>query len=423
MQRRQALSAFASASAAAFFGIPARAAAAATAARPLPDASLLAADPEKYWSRIRNEQFLLPHWRAFLNNGSLGIAPRPVLRAVAEYLENSAALTIPEYEYPRWGYEMMDAQRQEVADFVGCRKEDLAFTHNATEALSFIAGGLDLKPGDEVLLTDQEHASGKAVWALKKARYGIETREAALPVPPKSPDDLADALLSAIGPRTRILFFSGILSSTGLIMPIAKICRAAREKGIISIVDGAHINGQIPLRIADLECDFYAGSPHKWLFAPAGCGIFWGREEMMDRLWPSVVTGGWDDKSKKAARFMFVGTNNRALMEGMVAGVRFARAIGPDNIYHRIHALAQRARQQAVELDIPLLTPDDDRLYGGLVTLDLAAAKIDVDKLMAEFMRRKIWVLRGARLRVSTHIHTRPQDLDAFFETIKQVRA
>jgi selenocysteine lyase/cysteine desulfurase len=120
---------------------------------------------------------------------------------------------------------------------------------------------------------------------------------------------------------------------------------------------------------------------------------------------------------------MLVGTNNRALMEGMVAGVRFARAIGPDNIYHRIHALAQRARQQAVELDIPLLTPDDDRLYGGLVTLDLAAAKIDVDKLMAEFTRRKIWVLRGARLRVSTHIHTRPQDLDAFFETIKQVRA
>ncbi|MBL8296096.1 MAG: aminotransferase class V-fold PLP-dependent enzyme [Bryobacterales bacterium] len=418
MQRRQAFSAMAGASAAALLGLPARAAAASIP--PLPDPALHKSDPEKYWRRIRDEQFYLPPSRAFLNNGSLGVAPRPVLKAVAEYLENSAALTIPEYEYPRWGYEMMDGHRQEVADFVGCRKDDLAFTHNATEALSTIAAGLDLKPGDEVLMTNQEHGSGKAGWALKKARYGIETREAELPLPPKSPEQYADVLLSAIGPRTRVLFFSGILSSTGLVMPMAEICKVARTKGLITVVDGAHVNGQIPIRIDQIGCDFYAGSPHKWMFAPAGCGILWGREEMLDRLWPSIVTGGWDDKAKKAARFMFVGTNNRAIIEGMVAGVRFANAIGADRIYQRIHQLARRARQQAAEMDIPVITPDDDRMYGSLVSLDMTA--FDLEKLMAEFTKRKIWVVRGTRLRLSAHIHTRPQDLDAFFAVVKQVR-
>jgi len=409
----------AGASAAALLGLPARAASASIA--PLPDPALSQSDPEKYWRRIRDEQFYLPPSRAFMNNGSLGVAPRPVLKAVAGYLENSAALTIPEYEYPRWGYEAMDAHRQEVADFVGCRKDDLAFTHNATEALSTIAAGLDLKPGDEVLMTNQEHGSGKAGWALKKARHGIETREVELPLPPKSPEQYADMMISAIGPRTRVLFFSGILSSTGLVMPTVEICKAARAKGLITVVDGAHVNGQIPVRVDQLGCDFYAGSPHKWMFAPAGCGILWGREEMLDRLWPSIVTGGWDDKSKKAARFMFVGTNNRAIFEGMVAGVRFASAIGADRIYHRIHQLARRARRQAAEMGIPLLTPDDDRMYGALVSLDLSA--FDLEKLMAEFTRRKIWVVRGSRMRVSTHIHTRPQDLDAFFEVLKQARA
>lgn len=408
----------AGASAAALLGLPARAAGASIS--PLPDAALHQSDPEKYWGRIRAEQFFLPAGRVFMNNGSLGVAPRPVLRAVAEYLEHSAALTIPEYEYPRWGYEMMDTHRQEVADFVGCRKDDLSFTHNATEALSTIAAGLDLKPGDEVVMTDQEHASGKAGWALKKARYGIATREAALPVPARSPEQYADVLLSAIGPRTRVLFFSGILSSTGLVMPIAEICKIARSKGLITVVDGAHVNGQIPVRIDQLGCDFYAGSPHKWMFAPAGCGILWGREEMLERLWPSIVTGGWDDQAKKAARFMFVGTNNRAIIEGMVAGVRFANTIGADRIYQRVHELARRARRQAADIDLPLITPDDDRMYGALVSFDLSA--FDVNKVMAEYTRRKIWVVRGARMRVSTHIHTRPEDLDAFYDVLKQAR-
>ena len=284
--------------------------------RPLPDPALRQREPEKYWLQVRREQFLLPGWRAFLNNGSLGVAPRPVVRAVTEFLENAAALVSD--EYPRWGYETLDEERAEMAAFAGCRKEELAFTHCATEAMSVIANGIDLKAGDEVLITDHEHPSGIAPWALRAKRHGITVREVKIPHPPQSAEQLADIVVSAIGPRTRVLSFSGIISPTGVLMPCREICRAAREKGVLTVVDGAHMNGQVPFRIADLECDFFAGSPHKWLFAPAGSGLLYIREDHLDRHWPVIVTGDWDKLDLKAARFMKIGTNNRAILAGMI---------------------------------------------------------------------------------------------------------
>jgi len=383
----------------------------------LPADAIFQKDPERYWLQLRKEQFYLPETRAFMNNGSLGVVPRPVMKAVQDYMENAAALTIPEYEYPRWGYENLDAHRAEAAEYLGCRKEDLAFTHNATEALSTIAAGIDLKPGDEVLSTNQEHPSGRAGWLLKQARYGTTFREVAMPLPPPSPDALAEALLKEIGPKTKVLFFSGILSSSGIVMPIRKICDAARARGIVTVVDGAHVNGQIPIRIDEMGCDYYAGSPHKWMFAPAGCGILWGRPEMLERLWPSIVTGGWDSKDDQAARFMKVGTNNRAIFEGMIAGIRFGKAIGWPRVYERIHALARDMRKRAAALPyVKLLTPDQDALYGSLVSIELE--KKLADAFMAECERRKIWIVRGLRIRIAAHVHTRPQDTEAFFDAL-----
>ncbi len=400
---------------AALFGLPADAAASRT--RPLPDGSLYRRDPERYWERIRKEQFVLPGWRAFLNNGSLGVAPKPVLEAVTAYLDRAAALRVE--EYPRWGYETLDEYRTELAEFTGCKKDELALTHNATEAMSIIAGGMPLRTGDEVVITDQEHPSGRCPWLLRQARDGIRVREVKLPIPPDNPGRLVDVLVSAIGPRTRVLSFSGITTTTGLVMPIREICEAARAKGVITVVDGAHMNGQVPFRIAELGCDYFAGSPHKWLFAPAGCGLLYIREERLEEHYPLVVTGDWDDKKLKAARFMRVGTNNRAIFEGLMAGMRFARRIGPDRIYARIHALARRTLERARSLPYAeMLTPDDDRLFGAMVTFRLKGD--DVRRLWELCRKRRIWTTEKNPLRISTHIHTRPADLDLFFETLDE---
>lgn len=413
MNRRQALQT--AAGAAALFGLPASAAQ--RKAPPLPDDGLFRRDPDAWWRRVRDEQFLLPGWRAFLNNGSLGVAPRPVVGAVVDYLTCSAGLVLE--EYPRWGYETLDPHRQELADFFGCKKEELALTHNATEAMNIVAGGLDLKEGDEVLTTDQEHPGGSCCWLQKQARFGIQVRRVQIPLPPKSQDELAGLLISAIGPRTRVLSFSGISTTTGLIFPVRTICEAARAKGVISVVDGAHMTGQVIVNLHDLGCDYLAGSPHKWLFTPAGCGYLYAREEMLDRLWVSVATAGWDDREMKAARFMQVGTNNRAIFEGFLAGLRFLKALGPERVYARIHQLGRKCFETARGLPgVEMLTPDDDRMFAGLVTFRLKSK--EWARIQETCKQKRIWVLAGERSRISTHIHTRPQDLDAFFDVVRR---
>ena len=391
----------------------------AAAVVPMTDLKLLDAVPEAYWKRLREEQFLLPDWRAYMNNGSLGVAPRPVVAAVTDYLERGAGMVGS--EYPRWGYELMESHRKEAAAFLGCSFENLAITHNATEAMSMVAQGLDLASGDEILMTDQEHTGGKGAWLLREARHGLRVRTVEIPLPPRDSGQLVDRLIGAIGPRTRVLSFSGILTTTGLVMPVREICRAARAKGVITVVDGAHMHGQIPFRIDELECDFLAGSPHKWLFAPPGCGLLYIRDEMLDRLWPMVTTEAWTNRGLKAARFMQVGTNSRAVLEGMGAGIRFAQAIGAERVYGRIHELARRARGLAAGIpELQLLTPEDDRMYGGLVAFRMP--KPLFDGFMKRAAAEKMWVYGSPLMRIATHVHTRSQDVERFFELIRASR-
>jgi len=384
----------------------------------LPDVALRASDPEKYWRRMRDEQFLLPGWRNFLNNGSLGVTPRPVLSAVEKFMEQSAGLLSD--EYPRWGYETLDEERAELAGFLGCKAGELAIMHSATEAISTVAAGLDLKAGDEVLMTDHEHPSGKAGWQMKAARYGITIREVQIPHPPKSSAELADRMISAIGPRTRVISFSGILTSTGVIMPMKEICAAARAKGVLSFIDGAHVSGQIPANLTDIGPDFMAGSPHKWMFAPAGSGYLYIREEHLDRLWPSTVTGDWDTKSLKAARFMRYGTNNRAVVVGMIAGLRFLKEVGPDAIFGRIRQLGQRVFDGGMARPyLRQIASSDPGLRAGLVPLGIPPDRFG--EVLKRAKQRHIWTLLSSDLRISTHIHTRPEDIDAFFALLDEI--
>ena len=413
------------AGAAALFGLSAKAVADKQTA--LPPSDLLGSDPEAFWSRLRDEQFLMPGKRAFLNTGSLGVTARPVLHAVADYLQRAAELDFDHLQverYPRWGYETLDEERMLLAEFVGCTKDELAITHNATEAMSIIAGGMVLEAGAEVLLTNQEHPSGRGPWQVREARGELTTREVDIPLPPESPEQLVDIIISAIGPKTRVLSFSGITSPTGLIMPIQEICDVARERGVLTVVDGAHMSGQVPYRIDAMHCDYYAGSPHKWLFAPAGSGLLYIREEHLDTHYPVIATTGWDDKSLKAGRFMRFGTNNRAVIEGLMAGLAFAQSIGPDNIYRRIHELAVDTYERAVALPYcEMLSPEDDSMYGALVTFRINLPEERLAWLWQACRERLIWITGNPQLRVSTHIHTRRSDLDLFFATLAEAAA
>jgi len=376
-----------------------------------------AADDDAAWLKIRKEQFALPDWRAYLNTGSVGAAPNRVVKATNDYLAQGA--TYATDQYPRWGYEPMDSHRIALAKFLGTTKEELALTHNATESMSLIANGLDLKSGDEVLITDQEHPSGRGCWLLKQARTGIKVREAKIPIPPYNSDQIADALLSQIRPETRVISFSGITTHTGLLFPIQKICAAARAKGVITVVDGAHLAGQVPFRIDDFGCDVFAGSLHKWMLTPPGCGVLYVNKNFQSKLWPTIVVDGWQN-SKDAVKYMLLGCNNRAELEGILEALRFIEELGPQKIYDRIHNLAQYAYSRAKQVPyLKVLTSSNPSLYGGMVAFEVD--RPDYTPLWTKLAQRKVWTLRGPKIRISSHIHTRRTDIDLFFDTLKEV--
>jgi isopenicillin-N epimerase len=379
----------------------------------LPSTALRSQNPDSYWNRVRAEQFQLAEDRAFLNPGSLGVIPKSVLRQVQDSLALQAEW--PTDEVPRWGYESLEPERAEMAEFLGCQRDELAFTHNCTEAISYVASGLDLKPGDEVLMTNQEHPGGYSSWKMRAARSGIQVREVEIPVNPKDPGELAQRMIDAIGPKTRVISFSGITSPTGLVLPAQDICRAARDKGIITLIDGAHMDGQIPVDVHDLGCDYFAGSPHKWMFAPAGSGLLYGRGDALNQLWPTVCNSGWDNKTgMHAARFMMIGTNNRAIVNGMIAGLRFLKSLGADAVYARQQELARHILRHVRERRyLEAVTSDDPRLFRAMVTFKFIPSELT--PLWEALKSNKIYVLGGQRIRMSANIYTRKSDIDAFF--------
>src|SRR5207253_3394569 len=194
-----------------------------------PPLSLLNTDPERFWADLRR-QWLLAGDRINLNCGSLGCTPLPVLRAMIDHLLAVEAFRDP--GYPWSGYEenaLLRKLRDTLAGFLHCKRDELALVRNATEGNNVICNGLDLKPGDEVVLTDQEHAGGRCCWEQKAARFGIKLQFVALPRPPASTDEIVERFRRAFTARTRVCAFSHITTVTGLILPVKEICTLARE--------------------------------------------------------------------------------------------------------------------------------------------------------------------------------------------------
>ena len=242
--------------------------------------------------------FLLRPDVTFLNHGSFGACPRPVFEEYQRWqlqLESQpVAFLDPARGLSGW---MRDA-RVAMAAILGTSAENIVGLTNATYALNIVAQSLDLQPGDEILTTDHEYAALEKTWAYVCRNTGAVIKTVQIPLPLTDEAQFTDAIRAGVTDKTRVLFLSHITSATALVFPIARAVAEARQRGIYTVIDGAHTPGHIPLDLDALKADFYAGNCHKWIMAPKGSAFLYARPELQAMLNPLVISHGWTEDAK-----------------------------------------------------------------------------------------------------------------------------
>ena len=397
------------------------------------------ATTKELWQWFRTQP-VLDLQRTYLDVAGAG----PTLRAAmaTEYrVRDSQSLNIAAFADNQWSTESTRIATA-FAGFIGCDADELVFTRGTGEALAMVANGLDLNAGDEILTTNREHPAVLSPWLLLARRRGIVVQQIDLPAPLSGPEQALGLFAGAVSDRTKVLAFSHLNYADGTLMPVQELCQFARQRSLISVVDGAQALGMLDFQLRDLGCDFYGTSFHKWLGGSNGTGMLYVRRDMLDRIWPSFPRG--IDASPpvltptQSAGHVGVPAALHKLgnivpltwpsLRGAEVALGFHQQVLRTRIEARIRELTIYARLRLQELPgVQLLTPNRPGLWGGILSFHVpgrGASDITLGLVRGHrvFARDMQWPGKSeGAVRISLHAFNTHDEVDKLFAGLQQV--
>jgi selenocysteine lyase/cysteine desulfurase len=333
--------------------------------------------------------------------------------------------------------ETKQKSRDKLAEYLAVNSDEIAITRNTSEGNNIIINGLDLEPGDEVIIWDQNHPSNNLAWKTRAKRSGFTINEISIPMSVESPEQLFEIFNSQFTNKTRVFAASHVSNTSGIGLPIKELSQSCRERGIKTLIDGAQTFGALNLDLHDLGCDYFTGSMHKWPMGPKEAGLLYVRKGMAGDVWPSIISFGYNNiDPDSAAKFESFGQLDDAIVASVTSAIDFHLEIGPTNIENRLYEITDQLKNGIK--DIPgsfVLTPDSHSMSAGVVIFSLKNVK-GVDGFEQLYKEHQVasapaqvyQLVSNATettsgIRLSPHIYNTQSDIEKVLTALKEISA
>ncbi|OGO13794.1 MAG: aminotransferase class V [Chloroflexi bacterium RBG_16_47_49] len=329
--------------------------------------------------------FLLDPQVVFLNHGSFGACPRPVFEQYQAW-QRQLELQPVQFLWIELDNYLHHA-RQKLGEYLNASTSDLVYIPNATHGVNIVARSLQLNPGDEILSTDQEYGACNFAWEFVCNKTGALFKQLSIVIPVTSEEEIADQFWRGVTPHTKIIFISHITSPTSLTMPVEMICQRARQAGILTLIDGAHAPGQMPVDLDAIQADFYVGNCHKWMLSPKGSGFIYARPEVQNLIEPLIVSWGYQSRFTNPRESRFVdylqwsGTKDPAAALTVPTAIDFMKTNHWDDVRDACHHLLGLAMGQICDITgLSPLYPLGSDFYHQMCTIPIPIIR-DINEL------------------------------------------
>lgn len=375
-------------------------------------------------------QFLLRPDITYLNFGSFGACPRPIFN---EYQRWQMVLESEPCQFIAWdGVGYLKQSREALANFIGCKSDDVVFVTNPTYAVNIIAKNLGLKEGDEILTTSLEYGAMDRTWNYYCRQRGASYIRQPISLPVLSKEAIIEEFWKGYTPQTKAIFISHITSSTALILPVEEICAQAKERGLLTIVDGAHVPAHIPLDLRILQADIYTGACHKWMMTPKGCSFLYVKPALQAALDPLVVSWGYESANPSDSQFLdyhqMQGTRDFSAFLTVPKAIEFIKENNWTGVASECRKMVQdNAERFCNLLGSQPLCPLNDDFLGQMISIPIITANPEkLQRHLFEHYKIEVPVMRhGAMtfLRYSINAFNSEHDLDVLYNALREIIA